>query len=219
MANYRYDLFISYKTHPEWNSWTRNHIYGMLKAYLSDQLPQDPRIFIDDHTQVGEDWVQRIGTALGRSRALLAILSVPYFSSKWCLHELDLMHKRFLGIPGNEILIFPINVSGKGSLNIMPMEIERLQICELTKFRNLDIQRGTPAYHKFSTRIKRLSNEIAQAINHAPPFNMDWEEDCMMRFNDVFQARHQDSEIPVETLSLKLQPWSPRQTTFPKVFP
>jgi hypothetical protein len=207
---YQYDLFISYKTNPDWNLWTREHICGMLKSYLSDDLPHPPRIFIDDHAQTGEDWVNGIGAALGCARILLAVFTLPYFTSQWCLHELDLMHKRLLSMTSHT-LIFPV-IAG-GTLEMLPPEIERLQAYDLKRFRLRHLSSGTPRFEDFSQEIKKLSFEIAAAINQAPPYNPAWEQDCKKRFNDVYRARRQGNRIPLETLTLKALP---QQTTVPK---
>jgi hypothetical protein len=210
MPEYTYDLFISYKVHPEWNHWTRRYIYNKLKAYLHDEIGT-AEIYLDDHTHTGADWVDQIGTALGRSKILLAVINTAYLSSQWCLHELDMMHSRLLDNKGC-IMIFPILVN-QGARRILPSEIERLQIYDLSEFRNSDLQQGTARFEKFSETLKHLSYDLSVAIQKAAPCDKAWEIACKKRFNDVYSAKQAGSRIPVETLTLK-EPL--RQTTVPR---
>jgi hypothetical protein len=201
--NYRYDLFISYKAHPSWNFWSRNLLYEFIQGYLIDALPDNPNVFIDDHTQTGENWANKLGEALGSTRVMLAVLTPPYFKSQWCVHELDLMHQRLLNTKGSGI-IMPTIASGDGSY--IPMEIERLQIKDLKRYRYLDLQRGTPRCQEFSQEVKYLTDEIAKAIYEAPPFDPSWELDCKERFTNVYNARSEGRRVPVTSLTLKEQP-------------
>jgi hypothetical protein len=211
MSDYLFDLFISYKAHPEWNHWTRHHVYKNLKSYMSDELPRPPRIYLDDHTQKGADWVNRIGSALGRSKALVAVLSVPYFSSDWCLHELDLMYSRLSG-NRNTAIIFPIVVSTRAA-DFVPPEIKRLQICNLKDYRNSALTEGTSHYQGFSECLKDLSLSIVEAIQDPPPCEAMWESQCRQRFNEVFHARSNGCSVSVTSLTLSTPP---RQTSVPR---
>jgi hypothetical protein len=215
MMGYHYDLFVSYKTSPEWNGWTRKHLYKNLMAYLTDELPGPPNIYIDDHTKTGTDWVNQIGSALGRSKALVAVLSVPYFSSQWCLHELDMMHSRRLTNNRPTEIIFPIVVNTSAQ-SLIPPEIERIQRLDLSDFRNIQLTEGTHKYEQFSERMKELSQSILTAIQQPPPYEEYWMHECKKRFNEVFEATSRKIQVGVKTLTLYDQP---RQTTVPRVRP
>jgi Zn-finger domain-containing protein len=184
----------------------------MLSGYLGDELPRSPRIFIDDHTQTGENWVDRIGSALGSARVLLAVLTRQYFTSKWCIHELDLMHKRLQDMRATS-LIFPVIACG--SMEMLPEEINKLQMCDLTEFRILDIQPGTKRFERFSDKVKNLSSQIAVAINDAPSYDSSWKQACIKRFHSVYNSTSQESLDLIETLNLKCQC---QQFNVPRVF-
>lgn len=200
--DYRYDLFISYKSNPEFNPWVRNLLFKMIKGYLAD-IFVEPMIYIDYHTETGEDWVKKIGEALGSTRVMLALFTPTYFASLWCVHELDLMHQRLLNTMGNRLII-PAMASGDESC--IPEEIGRLQIKSLKKYRILDLQPGTKVCQEFSEKIRELSDEIAKAINEAPPFDPKWESDCKERFASIYTAKREGLKVPVKSLTLKDPP-------------
>jgi hypothetical protein len=56
-----------------------------------------PNIFIDDQTPIGTNFVNHLASALARSKVMVALLSKDYFTSGWCIHELDLMMERAQG--------------------------------------------------------------------------------------------------------------------------
>ena len=212
MTGYHYDLFISYKVNPQWNDWTRKHLYKNLMAYLSDQVPWYPKIYLDEHTRTGADWVDTIGSALGRSKALVAVLNVPYFSSQWCLHELDMMHSRLLH-NGLKNIIFPIVVHSCAD-TVIPPEIKRLQTYDLKEFRNSMLIESTEMYVQFSARVKELSSSILEAVQQPPPYEPCWELECKKRFNDLVLAKDSGLEVGVKTLTLSDPP---QQNTIPRV--
>jgi hypothetical protein len=47
--DYQFDVFISYRRHPEWAPWTREHFRNLLDAYLRQELGDSPSIFVDAH--------------------------------------------------------------------------------------------------------------------------------------------------------------------------
>jgi hypothetical protein len=196
--DYLYDVFISYRRHPEWTPWTREHIRTLLDAYLTQDLGKSPAIFVDERIEPGADWPHRLGDALARSRVMVAIFSGDYFGSAWCLHELDLMYGRLLRCAGSTLIIPVIGHDG----NLIPVEIARIQPFDLSPFRNTDLQRRTPRYEQFSEAVKALSPHVATAIGTAQPFDPHWTEECQARFDEVY-AHRDGPAVPVTSLSLK----------------
>jgi hypothetical protein len=133
--NYLYDVFISYRRHREWTPWTRDHVCNLLDAYLTQGLGESPRIFVDDRIEPGADWPHRLGDSLARAHMLVPIFSGDYFSSSWCLHELDLMHARLLRFPDRSLIVPVLGHDGA----LIPDEIARLQLFDLSAFRNTDL--------------------------------------------------------------------------------
>jgi hypothetical protein len=199
--DYLYDVFISYRRHPEWTPWTRQHVRNLLDAYLTQELGQSPRIFVDDRIEPGADWPHRLGESLARSRVLVVIFSGDYFGSPWCLHELDLMHTRLLRFPDSSLIVPVLGHDG----DLIPGEIARLQRFDLTAFRNTDLQRRTPRYEQFSEAIRDLAPHVASAIGTAPRFDPAWVEEFRHRFDQVYGAHSSGQVVPVKTLTLKPQ--------------
>jgi hypothetical protein len=206
---YIYDVFVSYKRHRDWTPWTREHIFDLLDAYLTQELGDKPSIFIDDKIEPGADWPNRLGNALARSRVLLPIFSGDYFGSDWCLHELDLLHGRMLINPG-KVLIIPIQ-GHDGDL--IPKEIARLQPVDFREFRNPDIQRKTPRFEKFADEVGKLAPKLAQAIGSVPVFDPAWVQEYEGRFDQVYSSSCGDRpRVNVTTLTLKPLPYAATAT-------
>jgi hypothetical protein len=204
MIDYLYDVFISYRRHPEWTPWTREHVRSLLDAYLTQELGRSPSIFIDDRIEPGADWPNRLGNALARSRVLLAVFSRDYFGSDWCLHELDLMHGRLTRFEGCRLIIPVIGHDG----DLIPNEIARLQTFDLSPFRNTDLQRKTLRFEQFSDAVGKLAPHVARAIASAPTFESSWVDECRARFDQVYEAHCRGAAIGVATLTLKPLPFA-----------
>jgi hypothetical protein len=203
MMDYIYDVFISYRRHREWTPWTREHVYGLLDAYLTQELGRSPDIFVDERIEPGADWPGRLAVALGRARVLLAVFSRDYFGSDWCIHELDLMHDRLLRFPSSRLIIPVIGHDG----DLIPAEIGRITPFDLSAFRNTDLQRRTPRFEQFSESVKTLAPHVAAAIDSAPSFDPSWLQECQTRFDLVYQAHCGGPAVSVETLTLKPMPF------------
>jgi hypothetical protein len=201
--DYLYDVFISYRRHPEWTPWTREHVRNLLDAYLSQELCGRPSIFLDDEIEPGAHWPRRLGDSLSRARVLLPVFSGDYFGSDWCLHELDLMHARLLQFPGRTLIVPVVGHDG----NLIPIEIAKLQPANFLAFRNTDLQRRTPRYEQFSDAVKNLASAVAAAIGSAPPFDPTWVTECRGRFDQVYSAHCAGASVPVKTLTLKPLPF------------
>ncbi|MFM8253197.1 MAG: toll/interleukin-1 receptor domain-containing protein [Planctomycetota bacterium] len=211
MVGYMYDVFISYKRHREWTPWTREHLGGLLDAYLTQELGRPPSIFIDERIEPGADWPNRLATAISGSRILLAVFSRDYFGSQWCLHELDLMHERRLAFPDSNIIVPVIGHDG----DLIPDQVARIQSWDLSPFRNTDLQRRTKRYEKFSDSINRLAPVLSTAIASAPQFDPNWLKKCEDRFNEVY-SRHCGGGPPLDVQTMTLKPM-PFPMTPPRV--
>jgi hypothetical protein len=203
MMDYIHDVFISYRRHPEWTPWTREHVRGLLDAYLTQELGRSPEIFIDERIEPGADWPGRLARALAGARVLLPIFSRDYFGSDWCIHELDLMHDRLCRFPGSSLIIPVIGHDG----DLIPDEIARLEPVDLKAFRNPDLQRRTPRFEQFADAIRDLAPHVATAIGSAPGFDSSWMNECQTRFDQIYQAHREGTRVPATTLTLKPMPY------------
>ena len=183
--SYLHDIFISYKRDPHWDSWTRDHLSKLISTFLRNDLDREPSIFIDKEIEPASDWPQRLGNALGRSRALVAVLNSNYFRSPWCQHELDLILERRSCFPANRIIV-PLVLH---NCEILPEPVARISTTNLKEFYNPYIQLNTTLYFQFTEEVKKLSPHIARAIRSAPDFDSSWIENCISRFNAVYSDK------------------------------
>lgn len=193
--SYEYDVFISYRRHVEWTPWTRDHFVRLLDAYLTQDLGRPPSIFIDRDIHPGSDWPTKLGQALARSRVFIPAFTRDYFTSDWCLHELELMYGRLLDHTSCDLVIPVLFHDG----DYIPDVFSRIQVTDLREYRNTEIQRRTPLYERFAEAIKKLSPHVAAAVENAPQFQADWEDACVRRFDNVYKASINSSACPAIT--------------------
>lgn len=106
---YEYDVFISYRRTSNARDWVVNYFHPRLEAFLSDALPNPPKIFLDENNiEPGAIWQSKITRALRHSKYMIAVLNAPYFSSQYCRAEWETFtdRERLINAPGT--LIAPI---------------------------------------------------------------------------------------------------------------
>lgn len=113
---YEYDIFLSYPRIDPIGSWVEYVFAPELRKWLRAELGE--RTVFQDTADIepGQRWPQRLADALGRSRLMIAIWCPPYFTSKWCMAELETMRarERHLGIEptSRDALVVPNPVLG-----------------------------------------------------------------------------------------------------------
>lgn len=201
--SYQHDVFISYRRQELWTPWTRDHFKKLLEAFLQQELGKKPDIFVDERIHVGADWVDALGEHLATSKVLLVIFSGDYFTSDWCLHELDLMLARSIAASKDNQharLIIPVIVHDG---ELIPSEAKRIQSTDMAKFRIACINEATPDYHEFSKAMAKLAPQVAEVIHSAPDFDSKWIDHHRERFNLVFQALDRNRHLNPEHFTAK----------------
>jgi hypothetical protein len=197
------DVFISYKRELNWTPWTRDHFARELASYLADDLRRPPKIFIDQRLEenFGQDWVSQLAENLAQSRVCIIVFSGGYFSSDWCLHELDLMIARARQAGGrfSDVIIPVIGHDG----DMIPDVVARLTPLDLKDYRIAHMYRETALYMDFSRRLGGLSPAVARAIEAAPPFEDTWVTTCIARFNAVYEAQRRGDRVSPSEFILK----------------
>lgn len=200
---YQHDVFISYKREHLWTPWTRDHFKVLLRSYLQQDLGREPEIFVDERIIVGADWVDSLAEHLAHSRVLVAIFSADYFSSDWCIHELDLMLERSQSCPGatseDARLIIPVIVHDG---DLIPVPVKRRNPVHLEKYRIAHINRETLDYHEFSKAMQALSPMIASAVQSAPAYEDAWVSTHKQRLNMVFENVEKKQRTPPQKFTL-----------------
>ena len=101
--SYLNDVFLSYRREKHaWTPWTRETFKRALESCLQRDLGRPATVFFDEQIPMGVDYVNHLAQRLAASRVIVPLLSKDYFSSDWCVHELDLMFER---AQGAEIII------------------------------------------------------------------------------------------------------------------
>ena len=92
---YEYDVFLSYSRKPQYLQWVENTFLGLFEHYLAETLNvRKVRIFKDDREIAsGQDWSNRIKSALARSKCMVSIYTPAYFNSEWCVKEFAIDRK------------------------------------------------------------------------------------------------------------------------------
>lgn len=183
---YEHDIFVSYRREVQWTPWVRDHLKVLLQSYLQQELGSSPDIFVDERIDVGADWVDELGEHLAKSKVVLAVFSRDYFDSCWCVHELDLILARIQSttLAGSKPRLIIPTIVHDGEL--IPVEVKKIQPCDLKKYRIACINKNTADYHEFSVAIGGLAPKIKSAILTAPAFETKWIDECKQRFNEVF---------------------------------
>ena len=201
--DYLHDVFVSYKRQTEWTHWVRGPFQDLLRAYLTEELGTEPRIFVDSAIPGGADQAMALGDSLGRAKVMIGIFSADYFGSEWCMHELDLMTGRAVATkaigPSQGIIIPAVVQDG----HRIPSPIDALQRFDLGQWRRVGIDKTWGIYPGFSDQMKSLAELVGKAVFAAPAFNADWVEECTQRFALVL------TDGVADTKHLKRKPWPP----------
>jgi hypothetical protein len=178
MEDYRYDVFLSYRRASPTLDWVKDHFYPLLRAWLPEELPHDPRIFIDvNDIGVGSSWPSQLGEALRSSRCLVAIWSAQYFRSAWCVAEWRSMIARERALAsaasgGGSPLIFAVRFSDG---DWYPQEAKNTQQFDMSQWSNLTPDfRDAVEYAPFIEAVRDACRKLAKNILDAPAWRPDW---------------------------------------------
>jgi hypothetical protein len=194
---YENDIFISYRREKYvWTPWACDTFKPSLEACLQRELGDPPNIFIDAQIPIGTNYVNHLAATLARSKVMVALLSKDYFSSDWCVHELDLMMERAQGVG----LIIPIVVHDGHTI---PEAVSVLQAADFKDFAIPGFSPAAPLYLKFGAELVKLAERIGKAVEAAPDFDSHWEDAFKQRLTDVHAAHAAGKRVPPKHFTLK----------------
>jgi hypothetical protein len=127
---------------------------------------------------------------------MVALLSKDYFSSDWCVHELDLMMEK---AQGNDLII-PVLVHDGRSI---PDAVALLQSVDFRSYAIPALSYAGPLYAEFWSRLVELAPRIGNAVETAPDFNPTWELAFKQRLSEVYGALTTGKHVPPKHFSLK----------------
>lgn len=175
---YEYDIFLSYKRHPEARQWLVEHFQPLLTYYVELELGREPKVFLDERDiEAGATWPAVLGGALGNSRTLVALWTRTYFHSEWCTRELSVMLARERGErfrtpqrPGG--LIFPVVLHDCAQLptRLVPLQYVAMQECYQVRMAR-NSQRAELLEEHIATR---LAPGVASGVAAAPRWRPRW---------------------------------------------
>ncbi len=207
MADYEYDIFISYRrTNADWVRWTKENFLRALNSLLCVRLGT-VKVFIDETIEDGTSWPNHLALNLSRSRIMVAVLSRDYFESDWCRLELALMHDREKTTNSRTAsnprgLIIPVVIDDG---DCFPPEVQMMQAERLHEFANPFIRPDSP---KQEALAEVLKNKLCASIEHVlsegvPPYDPKWEGIAHKQFEGVFKI-HMHSQKTVPSLVLPI---------------
>ena len=183
---YEYDIFMSYRRHPETLKWIRSLLLPLLDHYIGLELGRDPRIFVHEvqgQIQAGAIWPVELGEVLGQSRTLVALWCKPYLSSQWCAEELSIMTARedFSGArtSNNKYgLVVPVILHDGETI---PERFAGTQQLDLKPYYNTRMRPDGDKAELLTEVIRRHAGGFAEAIDNAPPFQEHWPQEAARR--------------------------------------
>lgn len=188
MADYEYDIFISYRRVDEpWIRWTKENFVAPLRSFLSLR-PNGVKIFLDENIESGASWPNYLAQAHARSRLLIPVLSRRYFDSEWCRLELALMHERekncgYRCAAKSQGLIHPVVIDDG---NCFPITVKDMQGKRLHSFANPFLKLETPSQQNLTEEIRNWCPGIEDALDDIPPYDPAWEALVHAHFVNVF---------------------------------
>ncbi|GAQ54909.1 toll/interleukin-1 receptor domain-containing protein [Streptomyces acidiscabies] len=138
--------------------------------------------------RLGQGWRRKIGTALGRTRFLVVLLTDDYLASSWCAREWAVMQERVrLAEPAEPVALLPLFWTGVSRK--LPAEVADLQLrmatlgAAYTDRCLVDLMREDPrGYEKFvigltDHMVKEASAELPEmdgelAASYPPAFGL-----------------------------------------------
>ena len=177
MADYEYDVFLSYRRAGSVNGWMHNHFYPKLVESLTDELNHWPEIYLDTEQDVGDRWPQRLEYALLRSRIMLCVWTPSYFGSDWCLAEWESMKLReqALGManrhaPGG--LVYPIRLKDGDSF---PKEAQETQYLDMKPWAySSPVFQQSVKFLEFEEKVAGIAEDLAGRLRQVPTWEPHW---------------------------------------------
>lgn len=177
MSDYRYDVFLSYSRSGSALKWMNNHFYPKLLDCLVDQVAPAPSVFLDTSMHRALDWPLEIEDALRRSKILVAVLTPPYFESRWCMAEWRSMcaRERMLGLASPtspQGLIYPILYSDSDNF---PDEARRRAWRDFKHLSTPEpvFQESRDWVH-FHREVTDVAVDIVRLLKQVPSWRSNW---------------------------------------------
>jgi hypothetical protein len=177
LSDYKFDIFLSYSRKGNVAEWLQRHFSEVLNNCLTDELGYPPRIFLDTRMETGSLWPAELENGLRTSRLMVAILSPPYWASKWCRTEWDTMAERerltgYASTGNPRGLIYPFTFADGDKF---PESAKNRQCRSMKKWGYPYRQfADSPAYLEFFDEVKLAAGELVARLEEIPPWSATW---------------------------------------------
>lgn len=180
--DYDWDVFISYRRKQIPIRWLEEMFLPLFVDYLEEALGgRKVKIYRDvEGIEGGDNWKKNIKSALAKSRCIVPVLLPSYFHSNWCTKEFAVIYHRQIELGFNSMenpngLIIPLKIRDG---DFFPEKVKDLQIFNCNDFYRVGKGvESTELYIKFQEQLSKWVENVARAINNAPPWNPEWMKD------------------------------------------
>jgi hypothetical protein len=207
VAGYEFQAFFSYKRNRLTDDW-HERVFERLQFWVGEELSIDkPPMFFDRRSiENGQEFDAYIRDALRSSAVIVSIFSPNYFTSKWCLSELEsfLAREEKLNCKKGSLVACARFHDGEN----YPIEAQKLQSEDFRDFAILaprfwDSDKAVT----FDQLIREFAKKIAKKIKSAPPHETAFpiqvrddkdvpEQKPIVRPSDYAAGRNGPSEEP-----------------------
>jgi hypothetical protein len=196
---YEWDVFLSYRRFGEWPGWVHKHFQSLLTHWLGEELGDVPRMFVDvEVLESGANWPDQLANGLANSKAMVALWSRQYFSSRWCTAELQHMIERekACGIgsegSGGRLVVPAVIHDGQD----IPPPLKVIHYLELQELSNPRIASDSSTGEKLSEAIRGWAPSVKAAIERAPEWNESWRSVAQGEFGRVYREQPKQTSVP-----------------------
>jgi len=171
VSGYDFQAFFSYKRSPLTDSW-HERVFERLQYWIGQELGIDkPPMFFDSRSiENGQEFDEYIRDALLSSAVIVSIFSPLYFTSRWCVSELESFlarEEKFKFKKGSLVACARFH-DGEN----YPLEARRMQAEDFREFAILapkfwDSEKAVA----FDQLITEFAKKIAKKIRAAPPYD------------------------------------------------
>ncbi len=187
---YEWDVFLSYRRNNDWPRFVQKQFLPKLRTWLDTELGHAARIFVDvSEIEAGDDWPYELADALAHSKTMICLWSAEYFTSRWCALELTQMlaRRKSLAGPSGRLPPLIIGVLIHDSENL-PRELSRIQQFPMQDYSSPWIAEGSLTEEHLGFEIRKLAQQVANALRHVPPYDESWPDLAATEFMHMFDA-------------------------------
>lgn len=164
------------------------------------ELQRKPAIYLDKQTESGTSWPVSIGSALGKSRIMLALWTGNYLASVWCAEELAHMIAReketqLRTVERPHGIVVPAFIHDGDKF---PQELSHIQHFEIQTSFNVRMARESRLAEALDSALSEQAPAIAACIENAPMWQEEWPKEVAAEFFERFhqRAKVQQTNLP-----------------------